>query len=42
MLRGKENCVQMLDFFYSLDDSSRIIQNTVLEFCDKSLEAVID
>jgi len=28
----------MTDFFYSLDDKKRIIQNIVLEFCDMSLE----
>lgn len=31
----------MLDFFYSVDESNRVIQNTVLEFCDHSLEHVI-
>ena len=41
MLRGKENIVQLLDFFYSIDDKQRIIQNTVLEFCDESLENVL-
>jgi len=41
MLRGKENVVQMLDFFYSIDDKQRIIQNTVLEFCDMSLEDLL-
>jgi serine/threonine protein kinase len=41
MLRGKKNVVQLLDFFYSIDDKQRIIQNTVLEFCDMSLEDVL-
>lgn len=41
MLRGKENVVQLLDFFYSIDEHQRIIQNVVLEFCDKSLEDVL-
>lgn len=41
MLRGKENVVQLLDFFYSIDDKHRIIQNTVLEYCDMSLEDVL-
>jgi serine/threonine protein kinase len=41
MLRGKENIVQLLDFFYSIDDKQRIIQNTVLEYCDESLEHVL-
>lgn len=38
MLRGKPHVVQLLDFFYSIDEQERIIQNTVLEFCDQSLE----
>ena len=42
MLRGKENVVQLLDFFYSIDDNNRIIQNTVLEYCEKSLENLIE
>jgi len=41
LLKGKDNVVQMLDFFYSVDDKQRIIQNTVLEFCDQSLEDVL-
>ena len=41
MLKGKKNVVQMLDFFYSVDEKNRVIQNTVLEFCDESLEHVI-
>ena len=32
------NVVQMTDFFYSVDEKKRIIQNIVLEFCDMSLE----
>ena len=31
----------MLDFFYSLDGSKRLIQNTVLEYCQQSLEDVL-
>jgi len=41
MLRGKDNVVQLLDFFYSIDDKQRIIQNTVLEYCDMCLEDVL-
>lgn len=41
MLRNKENVVQLLDFFYSIDEKQRIIQNTVLEYCDMSLEDVL-
>ena len=38
LLKGSQNVVQLLDFFYSLDHKRRIIQNTVMEFCDFSLE----
>lgn len=31
----------MLDFFYTLDENNKTIQNTVLEYCDKSLEICI-
>ncbi len=41
MLRGKENVIQLLDFFYTIDENNKTIQNTVLEFCDKSLEICI-
>jgi glycogen synthase kinase 3 beta len=40
-LKDTENIVQMLDFFYSHDSKKRLIQNTVLEFCDSSLEDII-
>lgn len=42
MLKGKKNVVQMLDFFYSIDEKNRVIQNTVLEFCDESLEHLVE
>ena len=38
LARGCPNVVQMTDFFYSIDEKKRIIQNIVLEFCDMSLE----
>ena len=41
MMRGKENVIQMIDFFYTYDKDHRLIQNTVLEFCDMSIEDVI-
>ena len=41
-LQGKPNIIQLLDFFYTVDEQERIIQNAVLEYCDGSLEAVID
>lgn len=37
-LKGCDNVVQMLDFFYSTDRKQRLIQNTVMEYCDCSLE----
>lgn len=38
LLKGAPNVVQLLDFFYTVDARQRIIQNTVMEFCDCSLE----
>lgn len=38
MLRGSPNVIQMVDFFYSMSAQSKLIQNTVMEFCDCSLE----
>jgi serine/threonine protein kinase len=38
LLKGSPNVIQLVDFFYSLDKSQRLIQNTVMEFCDCSLE----
>jgi serine/threonine protein kinase len=35
---GCPNVIQMLDFYYSKDTKQRLIQNTVLEFCESSLE----
>jgi len=40
-LKGKPNAIQLVDFFYSLDSKERLIQNSVFEFCDKSLEDVL-
>jgi len=41
LLRGAENIVQLLDFFYSVDVKHRIIQNMVLEYCECSLESTL-
>ena len=41
MLRGQENIIQLLDFFYTVDENNKTVQNTVLEYCDKSLEICI-
>jgi serine/threonine protein kinase len=41
IMQKMEGCpyvVQLLDLFYSLDTSKRIIQNTVMEYCECSLE----
>lgn len=40
-LKGVPNVVQLLDFFYTVDSKNRIIQNSVFEFCDRSMEDVI-
>jgi glycogen synthase kinase 3 beta len=40
-LKGKSNVIQLLDLFYSFDSKQRIIQNAVFEFCDMSLEDVL-
>jgi serine/threonine protein kinase len=40
-LRGLPNIVQLVDFFYSLDSKERLIQNSVFEFCDKTLEDIL-
>ena len=41
MLEGAENVVQLLDFFYSIDKKQRLIQNTVMEYCNGSLEDIL-
>lgn len=38
LLRGAPNIIQLVDFFYSLDQKQRLIQNIVMEFCEGSLE----
>ncbi len=40
-LKDKQNVIQLIDFFYSLDTKERLIQNSVFEFCDKNLEDVL-
>jgi hypothetical protein len=40
-LKGRPNVIQLVDFFYSLDNQNRLIQNSVFEFCDKNLEDVM-
>ena len=38
LLRGSPNVIQLVDFFYSLDQKQRLIQNIVMEYCESSLE----
>lgn len=40
-LRGVPNTVQLLDFFYSYDARHRLIQNSVMEFCETNLENIL-
>lgn len=40
-LKGAPNVVQLLDCFYSTDAKKRVIQNTVLEYCDNNLENLL-
>lgn len=42
-LKGKENCLQLLDFFYTEDGHGRVIQNQIVEFCERgTLEDVVN
>jgi serine/threonine protein kinase len=38
MLKGSPNVIQLVNFFYSMSAQNKLIQNTVMEFCDCSLE----
>ena len=38
LLKGETNVVQLVEFFYSLDQKQRLIQNIVMEYCESSLE----
>ena len=38
LLKGAPNIVQLVEFFYSLDQKQRLIQNIVMEYCEGSLE----
>lgn len=38
MLQGSPNVVQLVDLFYTKDGKGRLLQNTVMEFCEYSLE----
>lgn len=40
-IRDCENCVQMLDIYYSRNEDGKNVQNVVFEYCSESLEDVI-
>lgn len=40
-LEGADNVIQLLEFFYTLDGNHRLVQNSVFEFCDKTVEDVL-
>ena len=40
-LKGKENIVQLLDLFYSKNEQDDLVQNTVMELCEGSLEVLL-
>lgn len=40
-LVGAPNVIQLRNFFYTVDYNQRIVQNTVLEFCDSTFEKII-
>jgi len=40
-LEGLPNVIQLVNFFYTVDSKERIVQNTVLEFCDGNLDGII-
>jgi serine/threonine protein kinase len=41
LLKGCENCIQVLDIFYSKSDDEKLAQNLVFEFCSNNLESMI-
>lgn len=40
-LRQCENCIQMLDIYYSKGEDGKNIQNLVFEYCSQNLEDMI-
>jgi serine/threonine protein kinase len=40
-IRGSDNCIKMLDIYYSVMDTGKKVQNIVFEYCDQNLEDVI-
>jgi len=41
LLKGTQNVVQSLDCYYTRDQHGRIIQNSLLEYCDGSFENLL-
>lgn len=41
MLKDCDNCVKVLDIFYTKNDKGKMAQNLVFEFCSTNLETVI-
>ena len=40
-LRSCDNCIQMLDIYYSKTEEGKRVQNLVFEYCSQDLEEVI-
>ncbi len=40
-LKDAPNVIQLLDFFYSLDAHHRLVQNSVFEYCDQTVEDIL-
>lgn len=40
-LRQCDNCIQMLDIYYSKNEEGKKVQNLVFEYCSQDLEEVI-
>ena len=41
IVKDCSNCVQVLDIFYTKNKSGRLTQNLIFEYCDNSLESII-
>lgn len=41
LLKGCQNCIQVLDIFYTKNEEDKLAQNLVFEFCSENLESMI-
>jgi serine/threonine protein kinase len=41
LLKGCDNCIQVLDIFYTKNEEDKLAQNLVFEFCSDNLESMI-